>query len=75
MLAFSVLGQLLLMKRRLESWWCWLVVNTLAIPLYLSRGLYLTGVLYAGFWVNALISLRHWTRLADAEPALPASTA
>jgi nicotinamide mononucleotide transporter len=64
-LAFSVLGQLLLMKRRVESWWCWIVVNTLAVPLYVSRELYLTATLYAGFWVNALLSLRHWNQLAE----------
>lgn len=63
-LAFSVLGQLLLMARRLETWWCWLLVNTIAVPLFASRGLYLTGVLYAGYWVNALVSLRRWRRLA-----------
>jgi nicotinamide mononucleotide transporter len=61
-LAFSVIGQLLLMARRLETWWCWLLVNTIAVPLYLSRGLALTAVLYAGFWLNAVISLRHWRR-------------
>lgn len=71
-LAFSVLGQLLMMKRRLESWWCWLIVNTLAIPLYFSRSLYLTGALYVMFWVNAVVSLRHWARLADASTAVPA---
>ena len=64
-LAFSVLGQLLLMGRRLESWWCWLLVNSVAVPLFASRGLYLTAALYAGFWVNALISLRHWRRLSS----------
>jgi nicotinamide mononucleotide transporter len=63
-LAFSVLGQLLLMQRRLETWWCWLLVNTIAVPLYVARELYVTAVLYTGFWVNALISLRHWKRLA-----------
>jgi nicotinamide mononucleotide transporter len=62
-LAFSVLGQLLLMGRRLETWWCWLLVNSVAVPLFASRGLYLTAALYAGFWVNALIALRHWRRL------------
>jgi nicotinamide mononucleotide transporter len=66
-LAFSVLGQLLLMARRLETWWCWLLVDTIAVPLFLSRGLALTGVLYAGYWVNAVVSLRHWRRLAAAE--------
>lgn len=64
-LAFSVLGQLLLIERRVESWWCWLLVNTIAVPLYASRGLYVTSVLYAAFWVNAVVSLVRWRRLAD----------
>lgn len=64
-LAFSVLGQLLMMERRVENWWCWLLVNTIAVPLYASRGLRLTAVLYAAFWVNASVSLVKWRRLAQ----------
>ncbi|MBA2259225.1 MAG: nicotinamide mononucleotide transporter [Acidobacteria bacterium] len=63
-LAFSVLGQLLMMERRVENWWAWLLVNTIAVPLYASRGLYVTSVLYVAFWVNALVSLRRWRGLA-----------
>jgi len=59
-LAFSVVGQLLLVQRRVESWFFWLLVNTLAVPVYWLRGLQLTSLLYAGYWVNALISLRSW---------------
>ena len=66
-LAFSVLGQFLLMGRRVETWWCWLLVNTVAVPLYLSRDLHVTAVLYAAFWVNAVVALGHWRRLARAE--------
>ena len=66
-LTFSVLGQLLMMGRRLETWWCWLAVNTLAVPLYLSRDLLLTAALYAAFWLNAVASLRHWRALVVAE--------
>lgn len=62
-LAFSVLGQLLLMRRRYESWWCWLLVNSIAAPLYLTRGLTVTAVLYAVFWVNALVALFRWPKL------------
>ncbi|HVE79426.1 MAG TPA: nicotinamide riboside transporter PnuC [Gemmatimonadaceae bacterium] len=62
-LTFSVLGQLLLVDRRYESWWLWLVVNTIAVPVYASRGLYLTAVLYAAFWVNAVVALVRWRRL------------
>lgn len=70
-LAFSVLGQLLLMDRRVESWWCWLLVNTIAVPLYASRGLYVTAVLYVAFWINAILALRHWRRLAIPSDRLP----
>ena len=61
-LAFSVLGQLLLMQRRIETWWCWIVVDLIAVPLFASRGLYLTSFLYAAFLVNACIGLRRWKR-------------
>lgn len=64
-LAFSVLGQLLMMERRVENWWAWLLVNTIAVPLYASRGLVLTAVLYAAFLVNAILSLRKWRTLAN----------
>ncbi len=79
-LAFSVVGQVLLMQRRVESWPFWLLVNIVAVPLYASRGLLLTAVLYAAYWVNAVIAWRHWARLARddgraaeaaAEPAGP----
>lgn len=63
-LAFSVLAQVLLMQRRLEAWPFWLLVNTIAVPLYASRGLHLTAVLYAAYWVNAVVAWRHWGRLA-----------
>lgn len=65
-LAFSVLGQFLLMGRRYETWWCWLLVNSIAVPLYLTRGLNLTAVLYAAFWINALVALLRWRKYINA---------
>jgi nicotinamide mononucleotide transporter len=62
-LTFSVLGQFLLVGRRIENWWCWLIVNSVAVPVYFSRGLYITSALYVGFWVNAIVALVHWRRL------------
>jgi nicotinamide mononucleotide transporter len=62
-LTFSVLGQFLLVGRRIENWWCWLVVNSVAAPVYFSRGLYITAALYVGFWINALVALVHWRKL------------
>jgi nicotinamide mononucleotide transporter len=68
-LVFSIIGQLLMMQRRVENWGFWLLVNTIATPLYFSRGLHLTAILYAGFWINALVSWRSWYKLA-APPSL-----
>lgn len=62
-LSFSVLAQVLLMQRRLESWPVWWLVNSLAIPLFASRGLYVTAALYAAYWIHALIAWRHWWRV------------
>lgn len=59
-LSFSVVAQLLLIQRRLETWPTWLLVNTLAVPLFASRGLYVTAALYAAYWINAIVSWRHW---------------
>lgn len=63
-LVFSVIGQILMMQRRIENWAFWLLVNTIAAPLYFSRGLYLTAALYAAFWLNAVVSWLRWRTLA-----------
>jgi nicotinamide mononucleotide transporter len=65
----SVIAQVLLMRRRVEAWWFWIVVNTIAVPLFASRGLWITSVLYAAYLVNAVVALRHWRRLAAAGAA------
>ncbi|MGG2397798.1 nicotinamide riboside transporter PnuC [Pseudomonas sp. SH1-B] len=61
-LTFSVLAQLLLMRRKLETWYGWLLVNTLAVPLFVSRELYLTAFIYVLFWFNAWYGLYAWRR-------------
>ncbi len=68
-LVFSVVAQLLLMKRRVEAWALWLLVDTIAVPLYASRELYLTAALYAVYWVNALVGWFAWRRLAEPDRA------
>jgi nicotinamide mononucleotide transporter len=68
-LAFSVVAQLLLMGRRIETWPVWVLVNTISVPLYASRGLYLTAALYAAYWINALVSWWWWHRQMQRPPA------
>lgn len=74
-LSFSVVGQWLMMQRRVECWPFWLLVNIVAVPLYASRELYLTSGLYAFYLVNALVSWRHWWRLSQAAAAQPTAVA
>ncbi|KAE9862091.1 nicotinamide riboside transporter PnuC, partial [Escherichia coli] len=61
-LTFSILAQFMLMGRRLENWYVWLAVNTLAVPLYATRELYLTAGLYLVFWCNAWHGLYQWRK-------------
>jgi nicotinamide mononucleotide transporter len=62
-LGFSIVAQLLLMKRQVQTWWFWLLVNLLAVPLFFSRELYVTSALYTAYLVNAVVALRHWQHL------------
>lgn len=69
LLVGSVIGQILLMNRKIENWGFWLLVNTIAVPLFFSRGLYLTSVLYAAYWVHAIIAYRKWQSEMAAQTA------
>jgi nicotinamide mononucleotide transporter len=75
-LTFSVVAQLLLVRRYYESWWLWLIVNTISVPLFYSRGLSVTAVLYAAYWINAIVALVRWKKLVGARQpqTLPATS-
>ncbi len=65
----SLAAQYLLCRKRLENWFLWIVTDIIYVPLYLSRDLPLTAVLYAVFLVMCLIGLREWRRtVADRAP-------
>jgi len=59
----SVVAHLYLMGRFVESWYLWIAVDTIYVPLYASRELYVTAGLYAVFWVLALRGLLHFRQL------------
>jgi nicotinamide mononucleotide transporter len=61
-LTFSILAQYLLMTRRLETWYFWIFVNILSVPLYFSRELYMTAGLYSVFLVHAIWAAGHWKK-------------
>ena len=62
-LTFSVIGQLLLMKRRLETWLFWIIVDLIAVPLYGLKGLYMTSGVYFLFLLNAVYGFWQWRHI------------
>ena len=68
-LTLSVVAQVFLLRRRVENWPVWLLVNTISVPLYASRGLHLTAGLYAMYWVNAWFGWWRWLQLQRAQAA------
>ena len=60
----SVAAQWLLARRRTENWWLWIAVNLIAIPLFASRGLYVTAAVYAVLLAIAVAGLVQWRRAA-----------
>ena len=61
-LTFSIVAQFLLMGRKLESWWFWIVVNIISVPLLASQGLYLTSFVYGLFLINAVYGYVNWRK-------------
>lgn len=69
--AGSLLGQVLLSRKKLENWHVWIVVDILYIGLYVYKGLVLTAVLYAVFVVLAVIGLRTWQKALTTRASAP----
>ncbi len=59
--AGSLVGQLLLSRKKIENWLIWIAVDILYVGLYLSKGLMLTAILYGIFVVLAAIGLKQWS--------------
>lgn len=67
--AGSLVGQVLLARKKIENWQVWILVDALYVGLYLYKQLSLTAVLYALFIVLAWMGLRTWQRALLADTA------
>ena len=56
----SLAAQYLLCQKRIENWWIWIVADIIYVPLYFSRKLPLTAVLYGVLLAMCVIGLREW---------------
>jgi nicotinamide mononucleotide transporter len=61
--ALSLCAQWQLNKRQTSSWFWWIAVDLISVPLYWSRGLPLIAALYVIFLVICLQGLWNWRRM------------
>lgn len=62
LMAWSLVAQWMTARKWIENWILWVLINTVSVPLYISRELWFTAVLYVGLWVLALMGYREWRR-------------
>ncbi|OWQ98433.1 nicotinamide riboside transporter PnuC [Sphingopyxis witflariensis] len=60
----SIAAQWLLARRRVESWWLWILVDLIAVPLFAWRGLYATSAVYVLLLGISIAGLIEWRRAA-----------
>ncbi len=60
--ALSLCAQWQLNRRQASSWYWWIAVDVVSIPLYWNRGLYLIAGLYVIFLAICIYGLYNWRR-------------
>jgi nicotinamide mononucleotide transporter len=68
----SLIAHLYLMGRFVESWYLWIAVDIVYVPLYASRGLYVTSALYLVFLAMAVAGLITFLKIHRDQRAAPA---
>ena len=56
----SLVAQIMMCRKRLEHWLFWMVADVIYIPLYVSRNLPLTAMLYFVFLLMCIAGWRMW---------------
>ncbi len=56
----SVGTTIMVAKKVLENWLYWLVIDSVSIPLYIDRGLYLTAILFMVYIIIASFGYLSW---------------
>jgi len=60
--AGGIVGTWMLAKKIIEHWIVWIVVDAVAIILYLSKALYPTTLLFLVFTIMAIIGYIEWKK-------------
>jgi nicotinamide mononucleotide transporter len=66
----SVITTVMVAKKILENWLYWLVIDSVSIPLYIDRGLYLTAILFMVYIVIIVVGYLSWRQRYNSQQAL-----
>ena len=65
----SVFATFLVARKVYENWHWWLVIDSVSLCLYFTRGLYLTMLLFALYLALIVVGMRQWRRSVPAHAA------
>ncbi|MFD4539193.1 nicotinamide riboside transporter PnuC [Streptomyces bauhiniae] len=72
--ALSLAAQWLLNAKQIENWYFWIAADLVYIPLYFSKGLDLTGIVYVLFLAMCVVGWRSWRRELETDVAATGRT-
>jgi nicotinamide mononucleotide transporter len=60
--SLSIIATWMLARKIFEHWFLWIVVNSVSVVLFVTRGLYPTIILYLVYLVMSFVGLKEWKR-------------
>lgn len=58
----SVVGTFMMVHKKLECWWVWLLIDLISTYMYFMKGVKLVGAEYAIFCLLAVQGFLHWSK-------------
>lgn len=62
---FALIATLMVVKKQLENWLIWIVVDTVACGMYFYKELYFTAILFFIYTIIAIVGYYKWKRLLE----------
>jgi len=69
--AFSITATWMLARKQIEHWLIWIVVDSVAVIVYLKQGLYSTALLFVVYGVMAVVGWTQWRRSMKKKQTVP----
>jgi nicotinamide mononucleotide transporter len=66
--SLSIIATWMLARKIIEHWYLWILVNAVAMTLFLFRGSYPTAILYAVYFIMSFIGLKEWRKTIPHPP-------